>query len=518
VAWKIQQILGIALPTTLGNADTWGSRLKADHYSYDNTPEVGDIAAWNTGGGGFGHVAYVYAVSNGIASLDEYNVAGTGLFSSNRTTASNSAGAPSEYVHIGTVQQRGFVATSPLTISAPSGFYQFAPIEESFTFTNETGVPGSIKSLIVGVLDPFQHPYPQVCATGLAMQPGQSYTCNVSVPWGSSGTFTTWADWEDYNNNWHQGQLGPNQTFTLAPAPTFVATSPLTTTAPSGFYQFAPIDESFTITNESGVPGSIKSLIVGVLDPFQHAYPQVCATGLAMQPGQSYTCNVSVPWGSSGDFTTWADWEDYNNNWHQGQLGPNQTFTLAPADTITTTKLPGGVVSARYTTTLAALGGASPYTWTITAGSLPKGLTLSRAGIITGVPAAASRSAVTIRVADTSDPALTASRSYKITIVKDGTATTLTLSVRKVAYGHERAEHLTATVIRHNQGTAPTGMVTVKKSTATLCTITLTNDHGACQLSATQLKPGTYHLIATYVGNNNLSSSTAPSKILTVTK
>jgi surface antigen len=101
VAWKIQQVFGVTLPKTLGNANTWGPRLKQDDYRYDSSPEVGDIAAWNTGGGGLGHVAYVFAVNGGIASLDEYNVRNIGLFTSTRTTAANSAGAPSEYVHIG---------------------------------------------------------------------------------------------------------------------------------------------------------------------------------------------------------------------------------------------------------------------------------------------------------------------------------------------------------------------------------------------------------------------------------
>lgn len=69
-------------------------------YSFDK-PRVDDIAARNTGDGGRGHVAYVYSVKNGVASLDEYNVASTGLFSPNRTTASNSANALSEFMHIG---------------------------------------------------------------------------------------------------------------------------------------------------------------------------------------------------------------------------------------------------------------------------------------------------------------------------------------------------------------------------------------------------------------------------------
>ena len=62
---------------------------------------MGDIAAWNTGGGGFGHGAYVYAVSGGVASLAGYNHAGTGAFTSNRTVSNGSSGAPSEWVHIG---------------------------------------------------------------------------------------------------------------------------------------------------------------------------------------------------------------------------------------------------------------------------------------------------------------------------------------------------------------------------------------------------------------------------------
>ena len=126
VAWKIHQVFGIALPKTLGNAATWGSRLSAAGYTFDSAPRVGDIAAWNTGDGGFGHVAYVFAVVNGIASLDEYNVAGTGQFTSNRTTASGSAGAPSEFVHIGNLPPISS-ATRNLLSNASWGSGSFAP-------------------------------------------------------------------------------------------------------------------------------------------------------------------------------------------------------------------------------------------------------------------------------------------------------------------------------------------------------------------------------------------------------
>ena len=46
----------------------------------NGTPAVGDIVQWPTAAGGIGHVAYVYAVNNGVASISEYNHAGNGRY------------------------------------------------------------------------------------------------------------------------------------------------------------------------------------------------------------------------------------------------------------------------------------------------------------------------------------------------------------------------------------------------------------------------------------------------------
>jgi len=54
---------------------------------------------------------------------------------------------------------------------------------------------------------------------------------------------------------------------------------------------------------------------------------------------------------------------------------------------ITTTTLPAGITGQPYSATLAATGGTGPYTWSITTGSLPSGLTLnSSTGVISGTP------------------------------------------------------------------------------------------------------------------------------------
>jgi hypothetical protein len=59
------------------------------------------------------------------------------------------------------------------------------------------------------------------------------------------------------------------------------------------------------------------------------------------------------------------------------------TITLSPAS------LPYGVTNAGYNSqTITASGGAGPYTFAVTGGSMPVGLTLSSAGVISGTPTA----------------------------------------------------------------------------------------------------------------------------------
>lgn len=62
--------------------------------------------------------------------------------------------------------------------------------------------------------------------------------------------------------------------------------------------------------------------------------------------------------------------------------------------------VPDGLVNTAYSYTLSAIGGAPPYSWSISVGSLPPGLTLSSAGSLSGTPTAAGAFAFTVRVQD----------------------------------------------------------------------------------------------------------------------
>jgi hypothetical protein len=84
---------------------------------------------------------------------------------------------------------------------------------------------------------------------------------------------------------------------------------------------------------------------------------------------------------------------------------------------ISTTTLPGGNVSAAYSATLAASGGAEPYTWSVSSGSLPAGLTInSGSGVISGTPTATGTSDFTVTVADSESPPVKGTAALSITI------------------------------------------------------------------------------------------------------
>lgn len=76
--------------------------------------------------------------------------------------------------------------------------------------------------------------------------------------------------------------------------------------------------------------------------------------------------------------------------------------------------LPGGSVGSRYTGSIVASGGDGKLSFSITAGSLPPGLSLS-AGAISGTPTAAGTFVFSIRVADTSGKSAESSYSIVIT-------------------------------------------------------------------------------------------------------
>jgi len=107
---------------------------------------------------------------------------------------------------------------------------------------------------------------------------------------------------------------------------------------------------------------------------------------------------------------------DSSNPAQTGSQGYTVTIAVALPLGITTTLLPSGVVNTFYTTTLTAVGGTAPLTWSNT-GTLPAGLSLnSSTGVISGTPTTAGTWSFTVQVADSTMPtALTATQGLSLT-------------------------------------------------------------------------------------------------------
>ncbi|WP_433985009.1 Ig domain-containing protein [Tunturiibacter empetritectus] len=92
------------------------------------------------------------------------------------------------------------------------------------------------------------------------------------------------------------------------------------------------------------------------------------------------------------------------------------TGASASTLTLSTTSLPQPALGALYSVALTANGGTPAYIWSVTAGQLPSGLSLSSTGVISGAPTSSRNFSFTITVTDSSSPAQTAAVQFGLNI------------------------------------------------------------------------------------------------------
>ena len=130
----------------------------------------------------------------------------------------------------------------------------------------------------------------------------------------------------------------------------------------------------------------------------------------------------------------------------------------------TSSSLAVGVVSSVYAgATLRAAGGITPYSWAVTTGSLPAGLTLSAAGVISGTPTASGTANFTVTVTDSETPtAKTAAANLSIVVNPDLSVTTASLPAGVIGSNYSQtlaaAGGITPYTWSITTGSLPTGL------------------------------------------------------------
>ncbi|MBZ9874841.1 Ig domain-containing protein, partial [Mesorhizobium sp. BR1-1-9] len=160
-------------------------------------------------------------------------------------------------------------------------------------------------------------------------------------------------------------------------------------------------------------------------------------------------------------------------------------------------------VGQSYSQTNVASGGMAPYTYSISAGSLPAGTSLNSAtGTVSGTPTAAGSFNYTVQAVDSTTPAhLTASQTVSGTIAK-GTQTTSFTQPANAA--------LTSGPVALS-ATASSGLTVAFTSTTTaVCTVSGN--------SVTLLSAGTCTIDADQAGNADYQAATTVSRSFSVTQ
>jgi hypothetical protein len=118
----------------------------------------------------------------------------------------------------------------------------------------------------------------------------------------------------------------------------------------------------------------------------------------------------------------------------------DSTISVAPAAP------PAGTVTYPYPgfTFSVVSGGSPPFTWKVTAGSLPAGLALGSDGALSGTPTSAGSFAFTVAATDSASPPTSASQSFSVLISNPGapviTKTPLPPATHGIPYGFQFLE------------------------------------------------------------------------------
>jgi hypothetical protein len=169
------------------------------------------------------------------------------------------------------------------------------------------------------------------------------------------------------------------------------------------------VNPGATLTIGNPPPATVGQPYMGTIPVTGGAPPYMCVTTSVLPQGLalSAACVITGTPVTSGPTTISVTVTDSGNP-PISTTGPVVITVNAAAPLTFMGSLPDATVGVAYTQTLAAQGGTAPYTYALTAGTLPAGITLSTTGVVSGTPTTPGASSFTVTATDSSNPRQTA--------------------------------------------------------------------------------------------------------------
>jgi large repetitive protein len=323
----------------------------------------------NLSGGAPTALAITSAPANGTATVSGTSISyqpntgfsGTDSFS---YTATNSGGTSAPATVTITVDAPTFTvaAVGPLDATVGQDYGQvftFAGGTEPFGSYQVTGLPAGL-----AITDPTAN---SIALAGIPREVG-TFTLSVSATDSSTGN----------------GPFIANRSFTL------------TVAAPTLLLQ--PASSSFV--SNYAAPFSQTIAARGGIGPYSYSLGGSLPAGVTLNPA---TGTISGTPTVSGNFAFTITAIDGGATGAGAPFTVTENYTLiiaAPTIVVNPAALPSGTAGQAYTATLSASGAVGPYSFSLTGGTLPAGVSLSPTGQLSGTPTASGSFPITVGVRD----------------------------------------------------------------------------------------------------------------------
>ncbi|MGO4819186.1 beta strand repeat-containing protein, partial [Flavobacterium sp. W22_SRS_FP1] len=283
---------------------------------------------------------------------------GSGFASSVDIAATGTLSATTVYVRV----------TSLATTGAISGTLTMASTGATDQTVSLSGVVNSIS------LTPASQ-------TNIACNAGSNGSATVNTPTGGTAPYTY--DWTGTPTGDGTasvtGLTAGSWTCTATDANGCTATQSFTITEPTALIASSSIDAN--VSCNGGSNGSVTASVSGGISPYSYAWDNTATTAsITGLTAGTYGCTITDVNGCTSSTSV--------------------VITEPTALSFTTTILPGYDYNLSYSQNILVAGGSGTKTYSVTAGSLPSGLTLSSNGALTGISTQIVDSNFTITASD----------------------------------------------------------------------------------------------------------------------